>query len=247
MGLTIHYDVRVADCDRAKARTLVQAMHRHAWALARKGKVQEVYSPTSERAELKRWAPLWLSRPDPSDPHTVRGIEVPPLEGRLFPVAIGEDCEPLWLGLCRYPATVTLDGRAIATRLGRGWHFRSACKTQYASLHGWEHFHRCHTAVIALIRAWTEHDAAVRIVDEGGWWPRRSDAILRRKLDEMNGIVAGLAGAMKDASDDKGGRPIASPIFAHPQFERLEAEGVARHRENIAGAVKIISASSPRA
>jgi hypothetical protein len=54
-------------------------------------------------------------------------------------------------------------------------------------------------------------------------------AALRRTLDEMNGVVAAAAGAMRDLDAAKG-RPsqVQSPIFAHPQFEHLEAEGAQR-------------------
>jgi hypothetical protein len=44
----------------------------------------------------------------------------------------------------------------------------------------------------------------------------------------MNRIVAGLGGALKDAADNDG-PTIQSPIFAHPQFELLEAEGMTAH------------------
>ena len=55
----------------------------------------------------------------------------------------------------------------------------------------------------------------------------RSLPALRRNLDEMNGVVAATAGALKDMDDGKNGG-IQSPIFAHRDFERLEAEGEAR-------------------
>jgi len=68
----------------------------------------------------------------------------------------------------------------------------------------------------------------VKISDEGDFWPRRSLTKLRQNLDQMNGLVA-AAGALKDA-DEASGRtgPVQSPIFAHRQFERLEAAGAAR-------------------
>lgn len=43
----------------------------------------------------------------------------------------------------------------------------------------------------------------------------------------MNGLVAAFAGALKDGDDGKGVN-VESPIFAHQEFERLEAEGEAR-------------------
>lgn len=74
----------------------------------------------------------------------------------------------------------------------------------------------------------------MKISDEGDYWPRRSERKLRRELDLMNGAIAGIAGALKDAAGDDGGPPVQSPIFAHPQFERLEANGVERHGAKIA-------------
>ena len=44
-------------------------------------------------------------------------------------------------------------GRIRPTRFASGWRLTGACKTQYASLHGWEHFKRCHLSVIAALRA----------------------------------------------------------------------------------------------
>jgi hypothetical protein len=68
-----------------------------------------------------------------------------------------------------------------------------------------------------------------RISDEGDYWPGRSLKKLRRNLDEMNGLVAAAAGALKDGCETVAGEnPVQSPIFAHRQFEHLEAEGAAR-------------------
>jgi hypothetical protein len=240
MGLSLHYQVHVANCERARARELVRTLHREARALARAGSVAQVLPTSSADDDLHRFATLFVSQPDPDDPHTIRGLAVPPIEGTIFPVDLGADCELLWLGLCRYPATVRQNGRDIATRFGRGWHLHGACKTQYASQHGWEHFHRCHTTAITLVRRWAALGARVRIVDEGGWWPRRSATTLRQKLDEMNGLVAAFAGAMKDATDE-GGPSIRASIFAHPRFEHLEAEGAARHGAILEAARQIVT------
>ena len=69
---------------------------------------------------------------------------------------------------------------------------------------------------------------SVEITDEGDYWPGRDLAALRRNLDEMNGVVAAAAGALKDWGEERGGAPVESPIFSHPHFERLEAAGAAR-------------------
>jgi len=119
-----------------------------------------------------------------------------------------------------------MGGKRYRTKLP-GWRFHGFSKTQFASLHGWAHFRRCHTAVIDLLAGIRRLGLEVAISDEGDYWPGRSLPELRRNLDEMNGIVAAAAGALKDAHDGEGGG-IQSPIFAHRDFERLEAEGEAK-------------------
>ena len=47
-------------------------------------------------------------------------------------------------------------------------------------------------------------------------------------MEQMKGAIAAAAGAMKDFDRAKGAAGLQSPIFAHPQFEHLEAEGAAR-------------------
>ncbi len=65
----------------------------------------------------------------------------------------------------------------------------------------------------------------VRIEDEGGYWPGRDEVVLRAAVERLNRLVAGLAGALKDAEDDSGrGLSVESPILGYPSFERLEAE-----------------------
>ena len=78
----------------------------------------------------------------------------------------------------------------------------------------------------------------VRIRDDGGYWPRRSVPTLRRKLDEMNGLVAAVAGAFKDAAEESGrGGKLTAPILEHPQFERLELAGE-RHASRVTELVR---------
>ena len=88
---------------------------------------------------------------------------------------------------------------------------------------------RCHRAIVELLAAWRELGLAVRITDEGGYWPGRSERTLRRSLDEMNGAVAAAAGALRDQCEEtQDPGAVRSPVFAHPHFERLEAEGIGR-------------------
>jgi hypothetical protein len=111
-------------------------------------------------------------------------------------------------------------------------------------VYGWDHFRRCHTTVISLLRLALDFGFRVRITDEGSWWPHRSDAALRRALDQSNQLVAALGGALKDQSPDNESR-VTSPIFAHPDFERLEANGIARHVKAITIAASEIAKLLP--
>ena len=231
MGLTVHFKLSLEPCPEdmasAKARWAVEDARKLAHQHRRKGLVDAVGPICTDAATLRRFARHWLTVSVPGQPHTFAGLEIHPLEGFFFVVNVGADCEPLTLGLCRYPEKVLHRGASVPTKLGGGWRFAGFSKTQYASLHGWEYFLRCHRAVIESLAEWRTLGVRVKINDEGEYWPRRSVANLRRNVGQMNALVAAAAGALKDA-DDGAGAGIQSPIFAHRDFERLEAEGEAR-------------------
>jgi len=238
MGLTIHYGLTAPDgLSTSQAAALVRRLHASARRLISGGRIARVLPISSDPEDLDRFACAWRILHHPEMPDTTIGHAIPPEAGWLFPIDLGEGSELLWLGLCRYSQRVTAHGQPRATRLGTRWRFSGFCKTQYASIHGWEHFARCHLAAIDLLAQWRKAGMRVRLNDEGGYWPHRRLATLRERLDQMNGIVAALGGALKDASDDTCGAPIESPIFSHPHFERLEAEGLARNVDHIAEAV----------
>ena len=230
MGLTVHFKLAAsADLTETQAKQLVASLQRVALRFQHEGLVDGVSPITLDTKTLRRFACDWLILPVPGEENTSTGVEVSPTEGFLFRVDVGADCEPLWLGLCRYPLTVRYQGRELPTKKGAGWRLAGFSKTQYASLHGWEHFQRCHCAVVDLLAAGQTPALRVKISDEGGYWPRRSLGSLRRNLDQMNGLVAAAAGALKDGCESvSGDSGVQSPIFAHKHFERLEAEGAAR-------------------
>jgi hypothetical protein len=237
MGLTIHYTITdPRGIGWKEAERLVKEMRRLALAAKRRGDVEDVL-PLGGLAEARRWAVEFREWPEAGAAGTFSLSEILPERGWVFPVLMGDGCEPFWLGLCEYPSRVRVRGRELATGL-RGWRFARFCKTQYASLHGWEHFRRCHLAIIGLLAGLRETGLRVQISDEGGYWPRRSERTLREKLNQMNRLVAAMGGALKDAHETEGA--IQSPIFAHPQFERLEAEGVTE-RPDVAEAVRRIT------
>ncbi len=240
MGLTLHYKLRVpTPTDEAGARALVAKMRAAALAMKRAGRIEAVAPISSSPGQLV-WLSEWLQVPVPGEENCSRGVEVPALTGQVFTVLLGEGCEPLRLGLCRYPDRVPdhQTGRSRVVRR-RGWRLAGFCKTQYASLRGWEHFRRCHVAAVELLAGLSALGIEVEINDEGGYWPGRDERELRRSVDRMNGIVAAFAGAMKDATDEEEGGPVHSPIFAHPRFERLEAEGMAREGQMVREAITL--------
>ena len=169
-------------------------------------------------------------------------VQVKPQAGWCFTVDVGEGCEPAMFGLCHYQQQMRLGEAVLPTRCGYGWRLEGFSKTQYASLHGEAHFLKCHRAVIKLAHFWKKFGIKVKIYDEGGYWPNYNKRKLLAEVGQMNRIVAGAAGAMKDLADEQGGTPVESPIFRHSRFEVLETEGLARHAGHIGKAVKLIAA-----
>ena len=250
MGLTIHYQIKLRPEDRETGRIeplhYVQRSRRHAQKLQRSGRVTSV-GPIRQDAESLALQVAFN-----------RGINsqgewgwkpVFPEAGWVFLVECGEGCEPLRLGLCRYPPSVGYVGRRRWERLNAPenvvWRVEGFCKTQYANALGWEHFRRCHLAVIELVEFWQTFGAKVMIRDEGGYWPHASERALRRNLGEYDQCVAAMGGALKDADDS--GKQISGPIFKHPRFESLEAQGQARHGPAVAAAAQLVKqlAASP--
>jgi hypothetical protein len=217
MGLTIHYQLKLPRADEGlddlQARRAVEALRRLALKFKRQGRFDTVGSAGFGPGE-RRLAVEWRTRPVPGQTHTFTGVEIRPQAGHLFQAGVGRDCEPLLLGLCRYDRG--------------GWRLKSFCKTQYASLHGWEYFRRCHTAVVDLLAAAASMGLGVNIQDEGDYWPGRDLNALQDNVEEMNCAVAAAAGVLKDHDEAGDGARVQSPILSHPLFERLEAVGEAR-------------------
>ena len=236
MGITIHYRLcPPPQCHQAGARELVMEARRRTVRLLKRRGFGTV-SPIEPAEPDNPWLIQSVLR---RRGHDTMGYAVPPQEGWTFSIHPGPDCESVTLGLCRYPAWITHQGRRMKTP-HPGWNLQSFCKTQYASLHGWDEFYRCHRLVIDALLIWQRLGVEVPITDEADYWPGRNETALRANLNQMNRIVAGLGGALKDAVDE-GGPTIQSPIFAHPQFERLEAEGMTAHGPAIQKTVHAIT------
>ena len=224
MGLTVNFQFTAAAAlAAARAEEMVGSLHSLALGFKREGFVDRVFPIASDLETLHQFACDWLIVPVPGEVETSTGVEILPTAGWIFLISVGAGCEPLRLGLCRYPETVRYDGKELPTGKPACWRISGFCKTQYASVHGWEHFKRCHCGIVHLLATCQMPDLHVEIMDEGDFWPGRSVSRLRENLDRMNGLVAATAGALKDALDKPGA--VQSPIFEHKNFEHLEAQG----------------------
>lgn len=226
MGLTIHYTLHgPVRCDSEKALSLVRKFRRRALAFKAEGRVEEV-SEIGHDPEFLVWCSDYIPFPCEGEDDGTNYVMLDPEEGHLLRIVLGEGSESLKIGLCRYGSRVThpKTGAEIILRKP-AWRLSAFCKTQYASVKGMDNFLRCHTAAADLLREWKALGGRARVSDEGGYWPHGDEESLRGHLERMNRIVAGFAGYLKDRSPADGSGTIQSPIFEHPQFEHLEAEG----------------------
>jgi hypothetical protein len=219
MGLTIHYKLAVdKNLSAAVVRELAQRTARYAQKIgcAEVGEVMRVEADTP-------FTPLFVSVGREED--CCFG-HVPAKRGWVVDVAPGDGCESALFGLCQYPRRTPFRAGSIPTGFEGGWLLKGHCKTQYAGEHGWEHFLKCHRQIISLLDFWRQLGVMVEVTDEGEYWQTRSEEKLRNKLQQYDGLVAVVAGTLKDAADETDEKhSIESPIFARKDFERLEAEG----------------------
>lgn len=216
MGLTINYTLSTRRrLKLAAVKELTEKLHAKAAALGfeRVGDLMEVGPDYT-------WAFHW--------PRGVKKISdlLAPAEGWVFDAIPGDGCESAQIGLCRYEGVP-------------GWRLRSYCKTQYASRHGWEHFLKCHRAVVELLWAAEDLGLGVSVDDAGNLWKTGSHKVLRQNLEQHDRCIAAFGGALKDLAESVG-ETIDAPIFDHPKFEHLEAAGITEHGAKIARAVRAV-------
>ncbi len=218
MGLTISFTLSV---EKRLASAEVREMVERTGLYARKIGCTEVSAVLPVEADMP--GTFWHVQYERQGERFVRSI--PAKRGWVVNVWPGEGCESALFGLCQYPRTTRVPA-LVSTGAGSGWNFKSYCKTQYASEHGWEHFLRCHKMILSILKFWRQMGVTVEVSDEGGYWETGSERKLRAALEGYNGLIAAVAGVFKDASDATGkGYSVESPIFARGDFERLEAQG----------------------
>lgn len=229
MGLTIHWSLKSAGSRQHVQRQLAEwraacldlpfeSVDGLVWLHG-----AELQKAREDREHPLRWAMIQAGRTVEVDKtgDWTRYIDVPPEELICFSTWPGEGCEEANFFLGRYADSVEYRDRLIPTGLS-GWCGRSFCKTQYASNVSVPHFLRCHLAVCAALEVAKALKLVKEVHDEGGYWTKRDVAALAKEVGEWNEMIAGIAGALSDAT---GGGSI-SPITENPQFERLEHVGL---------------------
>lgn len=125
-----------------------------------------------------------------------------------FLVHPGRGCEPASIG---FVERISNDGGHPE------WFWYCRCKTQYASVFGDDYFLECHGRLVDLLDEAIALGIGVVVRDETFYWPTRDPERALEEVRNMNRIVARLAGAFSDQVSR-----VGSPIFGHPEFERLE-------------------------
>ena len=173
-----------------------------------------------EQGDPRRWLLVQAEQ------YVVQGdchYPVKPKQVIAFSTWPGDGCEEANFGLCRYPASIEVHGRQLATNLS-GWCWSSFCKTQYASdpaCGGAENFIRCHLSVIRLLDYAANLGILEKVSDEGGFWEERNVEALVKEVGEWNQHMAAFVGNLKDQF----GGDFVAPITEFPDFEHLEAKG----------------------
>jgi hypothetical protein len=245
MGLTIHYHLHTTG-GITQARRLVHALHDAAQALPFKelDPVVELQGDACNFDKRTQDDPLrWLlcQAQEYVDIGPGRSMGVAPSHLIAFSTWPGEGCESANFGLCKYPATVKVDGRTIRTKLS-GWHWSSFCKTQYASspdCGGVPNFLSCHLMVVNLLDQAQKLGCLKSVSDEGDFWEKRNLSALAAEVGSWNQMIAALGGKLKDALE---GGPVSvqAPITSFANFESLEAAGQADLHPGFDGFIPLI-------
>jgi hypothetical protein len=151
-------------------------------------------------------------------------------EGWVVMIDVGDGCEPLALGLCKYPSRWRCQhGHSMRrwhpTNISSEWQFSWFCKTQFAGKYGPAHFIRCHKSVISLFDFCRKAGLDVTVRDEAGYWEQRDEGELIKTVRKNEALLAAFGGLLKDMTDSPRGRRVKSPIFDYANFEHLEHEG----------------------
>ena len=231
MGLHICYELRLpGNTTPAQAAKLLRQLRKHGRTLGAENVSRILWLNASDVAadieSLRPWSferfayvsarSLWERRGG-----TDAGLEE--CDGWVAAAFIlnpGKDCDSAFFGLVR-PIRGERAADAEDAADAAHWVWHSCCKTQYASQVSDEHLVHCHLMVVHMLEAAQALGFDVTVHDETRYWETRSTEVLIEQVHRMNQLVARVAGAFHDAAP---GVALESPIFEHPDFERLESE-----------------------
>lgn len=239
MGLTIHYRLRTPLTAPGDIRDLLDTLRSYARELPFKEvseliefKGKDADYQESNRDDPHRWFKIQAGE---FVEHDGGHYTVNPTHIIGFSTWPGEGCESANFGFSRFPPSMdvpTTLGRSRTIRTGlTGWRWRSFCKTQYASdpnCGGLRNFLRCHLCVVKLLDfAKATGLISVDVSDEGDYWEHRDIKKLGREVGNWNEMIAALSGQLQDIAGQEG-VALESAIAQFPNFEHLEAKGVAK-------------------
>lgn len=244
MGLSLGYEIR-ATVSSEQARQLVQQMRDAALDL-----------PFNEVGDIQEWrADSDITDDDEATVHLLkmlgsqygkkrmadgedRWIDIPPKHVIAFSITPADGSETAVFGLAAHPPVVEYiyreETHLIETGLAGQYSWTQACKTQYAGLQqygGVDNFLKAHQSLVTLFDRIAKLPVTLQVSDDSGYWEHRDEAQLRKQLASWNGLVAALAGQMKDQLGTDPETGIQSPILTAPDFEHLEAKGLAEWSE----------------
>jgi hypothetical protein len=253
MGLTVHYEWKTKS-DLPSARRLIAKFRSLALKLPF-DEVSEIFEQDPPDGKMEflpyehsfRRGGLYRSRKRADGAHEL--VDVPALHAVFFNVYV-KGAETAAIGLASHPPVVLHrediierddSGKDRGRLIGQGdpiefptrrrgyysWH--SFCKTQYAGnpkLGGEANFLKAHLSLIELLDQIDATGVKVRIRDDARYAKHRNVDRLLRSLRDWDAVVARVAGAFGDALGSESGAVMA-PIKARPDFEHLEAKGIA--------------------
>jgi hypothetical protein len=253
MGLTLYYDWKTKS-DLSSARRMIVKFHALAKKLPF-DLVTEIFEQDSPDGQTQfqlhdfpyREGDLCLSRT--RDDGNRETVHVPAQHAIFFYVVV-KGAESASIGLASHPPVVLhnediIEWRADGSESGRffgqgdpvefptrrrgyySWH--SFCKTQYAGnpkLGGEANFLKAHLSLIELLDQIDGVGVKVRIRDDSRYAKHRDVNRLLRSLRSWDAIVASVVGRIGDALGEGDGA-MAAPIKNRPDFEHIEAKGIA--------------------
>jgi hypothetical protein len=239
MGLSLCYEFR-CQAPAAQARQVVRHLHHLAieHGFAEVSDVNELREDGSgpPDAETTRWLSIFGSQygqKTMADGQDV-WVPIPPRHVVAFSILPADGAETAQIGLAAHPAVVEYDHKGtklfIETGLAGIYSWAQCCKTQYAGLKqhgGLPNFLKAHRGLVDLLDQAAATGMSVEVKDDSGYWEHRDDARLADALERWNGLVAAFAGQMKDHLGTDNETGVQGPILTAPDFEHLEAKGLA--------------------